>query len=96
MELLHSAKIPVTERLISQDEIPGFDEGFLTSSLRGLIPVTQIGKHRLHTLRGQAVFHHVARLYKTWLSLGLANEGVDAASAGGQASIGKVRREQLS
>ena len=90
MELLNSAKI------ISQDEIPGFDEGFLTSSVSGLIPVTQIGRHRLHSLRGQAVFHHVARLYKTWLSLGLANEGVDVGGLGGQASSSKLHRDQLS
>jgi branched-subunit amino acid aminotransferase/4-amino-4-deoxychorismate lyase len=68
-DLLMSAKIPVTERVISEEEIPRFDEAFLTSSIRGIIPVTQIGRHRLQTLRPQAVFHHVLRLYNTWLSL---------------------------
>jgi branched-subunit amino acid aminotransferase/4-amino-4-deoxychorismate lyase len=68
-DLLMSAKIPVTERVISEEEIPRFDEAFLTSSIRGIIPVTQIGRHRLQTLRPQAVFHHVVRLYNTWLSL---------------------------
>ena len=95
IELLHSAKIPVTERLISHDEIPGFDEGFLTSSVSGLIPVTQIGKHRLHTLRSHAVFQHVARLYKTWLSVGLANETADGPEQENQTFFGKARRDQL-
>ncbi len=95
IELLHSAKIPVTERLISHDEIPGFDEGFLTSSVSGLIPVTQISKHRLHTLRSHAVFQHVARLYKTWLSVGLANETDDGPEQSEQTSVSKARRDQL-
>jgi branched-subunit amino acid aminotransferase/4-amino-4-deoxychorismate lyase len=69
-ELLYNAKIPVTERVITEDEIPRFDEAFVTSSVRGLVPVAVIGGHRLHTMRSQAVFHHIARLYNTWLSLG--------------------------
>ena len=69
-ELLNNAKIPVTERVITEDEIPRFDEAFVTSSVRGLVPVAAIGGHRLHTMRSQAVFHHIARLYNTWLSLG--------------------------
>jgi branched-subunit amino acid aminotransferase/4-amino-4-deoxychorismate lyase len=73
-ELLYNAKIPVTERVITEDEIPRFDEAFVTSSVRGLVPVVAIGGHRLHTMRGQAVFHHIARLYNTWLSLGGSND----------------------
>lgn len=68
-ELLGSAQIPVTERVITEEEIPGFDEAFVTSSIRGLIPITQIGQHRLHTLRPQSVFRHIARLYQTWLKV---------------------------
>ena len=73
-ELLYNAKIPVTERVITEEEIPRFDEAFVTSSVRGLVPVAAIGGHRLHTMRGQAVFHHIARLYGTWLSLGGSND----------------------
>ena len=67
-ELLTSAKIPVTERVITLDELPRFDEAFVTSSIKGLVPVTQIDKHRLQTLRPNAVFNHISRLYQTWLS----------------------------
>lgn len=68
-ELLQKAKIPVTERIITEDEIPRFDEAFTTSSVQGIVPLTQIGGHRLHTLRPNAVFGHIARLYSTWLGL---------------------------
>jgi branched-subunit amino acid aminotransferase/4-amino-4-deoxychorismate lyase len=68
-ELLVSAKIPVTERVITEEEIPGFDEAFVTSSIRGLVAVTQIGSHRLHTLRPNSVFGHISRLYQTWLGI---------------------------
>lgn len=67
-ELLHTAKIPVTERVVTIDELPRFDEAFVTSSIRGLVPVSQIDKHRLQTLRPHAVFRHILRLYQTWLS----------------------------
>lgn len=67
-ELLYTAKIPVTERVVTIDELPRFDEAFVTSSIRGLVPVSQIDKHRLQTTRPNAVFHHIFRLYQTWLS----------------------------
>jgi branched-subunit amino acid aminotransferase/4-amino-4-deoxychorismate lyase len=67
-ELLYTAKIPVTERVVTIDELPRFDEAFVTSSIRGLIPVSQIDKHRLQTTRPNSVFHHILRLYQTWLS----------------------------
>lgn len=66
MELLNAAKIPVTERIIYKDELPRFDEGFVTSSLSGIVPVSQIGKHRLHSDRPTAVTGHVKRLWRAW------------------------------
>lgn len=68
MELLTSAKIPVTERVINLDELARFDEAFVTSSIRCLVPIAQIDKHRLQTIRPNAVFNHISRLYQTWLS----------------------------
>jgi branched-subunit amino acid aminotransferase/4-amino-4-deoxychorismate lyase len=73
-ELLNTAKIPVTERVVTIDELPRFDEAFVTSSIRGLVPVLQIDRHRLQTLRPNAVFHHIARLYQTWLSTQNSND----------------------
>ncbi|HYX34062.1 MAG TPA: aminotransferase class IV [Oligoflexus sp.] len=68
MELLRRSQIPVTERSITSDELPRFDEGFVTSSLRGPFPVSRIDKHRLHSTRPQAVFQHILRLYRSWES----------------------------
>ena len=67
IELLQHAGIPVTEQKIYFDEMPRFDEGFLTSSIAGLRPLGQIDRQRLHTLRPQASFWHFQRLYQTWL-----------------------------
>ncbi len=68
IELLGHAQIPVTVRVITDDEVPRFDEAFTSSSIAGLVPVNQIGAHRLHTLRKNGVFSHVSRLYQTWIS----------------------------
>jgi branched-subunit amino acid aminotransferase/4-amino-4-deoxychorismate lyase len=68
IELLNRSQIPVTERSISIEELPRFDEGFVTSSLRGPFPVSRIDKHRLHSTRPQAVFQHILRLYRSWES----------------------------
>jgi branched-subunit amino acid aminotransferase/4-amino-4-deoxychorismate lyase len=66
-ELLLASKIPVTERIIQKDEIPRFDEAFTASSIRGLRPIERIGTHRLHTMRPNAVFHHISRLWNSWI-----------------------------
>lgn len=67
IELLTLAKIPVTERQVTMDELPRFDEVFMSSSIRLLRPVSQIDKHRLHTTRKNAVFWHIHRLYNSWV-----------------------------
>ncbi|MCX6117380.1 MAG: aminotransferase class IV [Proteobacteria bacterium] len=67
MELLNAAKIPVTERIIYKDELARFDEGFVTSSLSGLRPISQIDNHKLHSNRHQSVFTHIKRLYDAWM-----------------------------
>lgn len=67
MKLLLSAKINVTERMISLDEIPRFDEAFMTSSIAGLRPVDCIGRHKLRTTRSTSVYNHLERLWKTWI-----------------------------
>lgn len=68
IQLLTSAKIPVTERVIYKDEIPRFDEAFVTSSLAGPAAVSMIGNHKLQTDRANSVFGHLQRLWATWLS----------------------------
>lgn len=67
IQLLTNAGINVTERIITIDEMPRFDEGFLCSTVRGLVPIASIDKHRLHTMRPNAVFRHIISLYLTWI-----------------------------
>ena len=67
IELLQMSQIPVTERVIYFDELASFDEAFLCSTVKGILPVTKIDQHKLHTLRQNAVFHHIDRLYSTWI-----------------------------
>jgi branched-subunit amino acid aminotransferase/4-amino-4-deoxychorismate lyase len=68
IELLTQAQIPVTERQVTIEELPRFDEAFVSSSIRLLRPVSFIDKHRLHTTRKNAVFWHIHRLYNSWLN----------------------------
>jgi len=68
IELLTLAQIPVTERIVTIEELPRFDEAFVCSSIRLLRPVSLIDKHRLHTTRKNAVFWHLHRLYNSWLT----------------------------
>ncbi len=65
--LLNNAQIPVTERIVDRSEIARFDEAFICSTIRGLIPVSKIDGHQLHTRRKNAVFNHIERLYLTWV-----------------------------
>lgn len=63
MELLREAKIPAGTAILQLDELPRFDEAFLTSSLRGLVPVTRIGRHKLHSCREGSTYQHIKRLF---------------------------------
>lgn len=67
IDLLNNARIPVTERIIHQEELPRFDEAFVTSTVRGLVPVSAIDQHKLHTRRRQSVFNQIERLFLTRL-----------------------------
>lgn len=67
IRLLGNAKIPVHEQIVHADELPRFDEAFVCSTVRGLVPVNRIDKHKLHTARAGAVFRHVERLFLTWV-----------------------------
>ena len=67
IELMQNAGIPVQEQTIFVDELPRFDEAFVCSTVRGLVPVSAIDKHKLHTARSGSVFRHIERLYMTWV-----------------------------
>nr|MBP9709301.1 aminotransferase class IV [Oligoflexales bacterium] len=63
IKMFHLATIPYQERVIYREEIPRFDEAFTCSTLRGLMPIVMIDRHRLQTLRKNAAFWHVKRLF---------------------------------
>lgn len=65
--LLENAKIKVTERSLDINELARFDEAFLTSSVRGLIPVNQIDTHKMSTARDKSVYRQIERLHLSWL-----------------------------
>ena len=67
IDLIKSAGIPVKEEIVLADEIPRFDEAFLCSTVRGLVPVNRIDRHKMHSARPGAVFRHIERLFITWV-----------------------------
>jgi branched-chain amino acid aminotransferase len=66
IDLLQISQIPVEEKLVFSDELARFDEAFLCSSVRGLIPVNQIDRQTYHTTRPHAIFHEIRRLFQSW------------------------------
>jgi branched-chain amino acid aminotransferase len=67
IELLERSKIPVTQRAIDLAELPRFDEAFLSSTVRGLVPIQIIDQKKFYTLRPQSVFNKIQSLYLTWV-----------------------------
>lgn len=68
LALLKKAKIPVEESIVYRDELAKYDEAFLCSTVKGLIPLSQINKHQFHTVRKNSVFRHINRLYQAWVA----------------------------
>ena len=68
ISLLTQSQIPVTERVVHVEELPRFDEAFVCSTVRGLVPVQTIDRQKLHSTRSRAIFRHIERLYQTWVA----------------------------
>lgn len=68
IELLKNAKIPVYEQKVPADEIARFDEAFLSSSVKGLIPISSVNGSPLYTTRNNGVFKQVRRLYDAYIA----------------------------
>jgi branched-chain amino acid aminotransferase len=49
LELAAGFGVPCAERIVGPDELISADEAFLTSSLRGLAPLVQVGENRIGT-----------------------------------------------
>jgi len=67
INIFNMSQIPVTQRIIYTDEIPRFDEAFLCSTVRGIIPVNRIDAHTLHTTRPNSVYFNLERLFFAWV-----------------------------
>lgn len=67
LAILKEACIQVHERPIFADEIPTFDEAFLSSSIRGLTAVQRIDDHLFHTTRRNSSYHKISSLYDRWI-----------------------------
>jgi len=85
IKLLIDAGIPCEESIIYSDELPKFDEAFVCSTVRGLVPVKRIGNQTLYTCRKNSVYQHIERLYLTWVQTQLGfrvdwNNGVKVPS----------------
>jgi branched-subunit amino acid aminotransferase/4-amino-4-deoxychorismate lyase len=63
IELCENAGIAVTVRSIFYDELARFDEAFLCSTVRGLVPVHRIDEHKLHSARDSSIFRMIERLF---------------------------------
>jgi branched-chain amino acid aminotransferase len=68
IRLLEAQGIPVEEKAIFSEELARFDEAFICSAIRGVMPVSQINQQRLYTRRPQATFRLVENLYSLWLN----------------------------
>lgn len=66
LQLLRSSGIGADEDIIDASELAKFDEAFLCSTVRGLIPVRAIGDHQFYTLRRESTFNVIRQMYKLY------------------------------
>src|SRR5690606_25966625 len=70
VELAQAAGIPVDEGALRPEDLYAADEVFLTSSVRGIMPVTRIGGQPVGTGRVGPVTERLRRLYAQALTAG--------------------------
>lgn len=70
VELAQAARIPVDEGALRPEDLYAADEVFLTSSVRGIMPVTRIGGQPVGTGRVGPVTERLRRLYAQALTAG--------------------------
>ncbi len=63
IHLLSSHEILVEEKIIFEDELPRYDEAFLCSTVKGLIPIARIGDHKFHFDRKGSIFKTIEALF---------------------------------
>lgn len=67
LSLLRSDGFDVHETTILKDEIPRFDEAFITSTIKGIVPISKIDEKAFETLRPSAMFHRIRDLHLNWV-----------------------------
>ncbi len=65
--LLKNAGIPCQEATLYFDELPKYDEAFVCSTVKGLVPIRSIGSQKFSTMRPNAAFWHVQRLFLSYV-----------------------------
>jgi branched-chain amino acid aminotransferase len=68
LKLLAENKIEVRESSILQNEFARFDEAFLSSTIRGLVPIREIDDKKFSSTRPTAFFHTIDQLFQNWIS----------------------------
>lgn len=68
IHLLSGTDLAVEEVVIFSEELARFDEAFLCSTVRGLVPISRIGDHVLQTCHRNSTFHKVIGVYEDWVS----------------------------
>jgi branched-chain amino acid aminotransferase len=63
LQQLAAQGFSVREDIVSRDELARFDEAFICSTMRGLMPVRRIDEHLLHTRRAQSTFSTIEGIY---------------------------------
>lgn len=67
IELLRENGVEVRERTILLEELAGFDEAFLTSTIRGLVPIRRIDDKKFESTRATALFHKISAIFQAWI-----------------------------
>jgi branched-subunit amino acid aminotransferase/4-amino-4-deoxychorismate lyase len=71
LRLMRDAGVDVSEAVIYGNELPRYDEAFLCSTVRGLVPVERIDNQHFHTTRPNSIFHMIEAAYMKWVQLQL-------------------------
>ncbi len=67
LDLFKEKHILFRETAIHNDELARFDEAFLCSTIRGIVPIQRIDDHKLSTCRPQAAFHTIQSIFHQWI-----------------------------
>lgn len=67
IKLLRKHNIEVRETPILREELARYDEAFLTSTIRGLVPVQKIDEKKFASLRKEALFPKIHHIFHSWV-----------------------------